>query len=73
MFYACLIVCLGFFLFCVVHITKEYSLNKFSSLSLFRGHMDSHSNDYITPKVCLSDHSAKPDSVYLYIFSNYVM
>lgn len=37
---------LGFFLLCVAHIRKEYSLNKFSSLNYFRGHMDSHSNDY---------------------------
>lgn len=47
MFYARFIVCLGlFFLLCDVHIRKEYSLNKFTSLTSFRGHTDRHSNDY---------------------------
>lgn len=74
MFYACFVVYLGvFFVLCRSH-NKKYSLNKFSSLSLFRGHMDSHSNDYITPKLFLSGiiHQNK-GCLYVYIFYSYAV
>lgn len=75
MFYACFIVCLGvvFFVLCRSH-NKKYSLNKFSSLSLFRGHMGSHSNDYITPKLFLRViiHQNQ-DCFCVYIFYSYTV